>query len=459
MKKKWCVLFFICFALVLFQLNIARANDNVEISKRGDFATDDKSFGKNENIYIKIDLQDAEKLQPGDTQLNISIGKIRKKSVKLKVPITIEQPKTEISYKNDIQPLFTQDRAWFDRPVEFASWACIRCHSGDVNNDGEEECPPECHLMNLGTHEGMLAGADGGSEPILGEEFVGAVNFNWHGSELRKRLSDNRMPPGWEFRVDESNRNGPDVSTTNDGNDIQLAGSDFFIKVDSSGNYEYSCCDDPNPNATGLIGTWVDETDAGLDDGNGASYEGDKDVTWSDVAPFFNQTGAWFAGSIACINCHAGDANGDGEETCPNECHLMDLSSAEGIRNGADDGIEPLLGESSVGETNFSWNRSELKSRLRDNRMPPNSPFVIDESNNDGRTVTHPVTGKLVNAVDLIEEWLNAGAPDDSKGAVTKPIPVDGPAPGEGGGSGSGSGSGAARSEDESTKQPLRIFY
>ena len=30
-----------------------------------------------------------------------------------------------------------------------------------------EECPPECHLMDLGTRAGMLNGADGGSEPIL----------------------------------------------------------------------------------------------------------------------------------------------------------------------------------------------------------------------------------------------------------------------------------------------------
>ena len=417
-------------------------------------------------------MNQVSRLESGDSQLNISIGNRLIKNIRAKVPIVIRGPKTEISYKNDIQPFFTKDRAWFDKPNEFASWACIRCHSGDVNDDGEEECPPECHLMDLGTYDGMLSGADGGVEPLLGESFVGAVDFDWDESEIKRRLTENRMPPGWEFTIDESNRNGPDVSTTNDGNDLALPGSDFFIKIDSSGDYEYSCCDDPNPNATDLIGKWVEGTNAGLNDRNGTTFEGDIDVTWDDVKPFFTETGAWFVGSISCINCHAGDANGDGEEDCPNECHLMDLSSAEGLRAGADDGLEPLLGESDIGETDFNWERSELRSRLRNNRMPPNSPFVIDESNNKGRTLTHPITGELVSAVDLIEEWVDSGAPDDSAGEIERPTP--GPTPSPGGGSGSGSGSGAGsgagsgsgsgsgssfESSENAKKSSLRFFY
>ena len=45
--------------------------------------------------------------------------------------------------------------------------------------------------------------------------------------------------------------------------------------------------------------------------------------------------------------------------------------------------------------------------------MPPEAPFVLDESNRDGPMLVHPVTGNSVSAVDLIGEWVDAGCPDN----------------------------------------------
>ena len=132
----------------------------------------------------------------------------------------------ELSFKNDILPLFSNTDgagAWFNydsgRDEDGANTpyktACGSCHAGDVNNDGEEACPPECHLMDLNTHAGWLAGADitdpDGAHPILGESFAGATDYDWGHSKLKKRLRNNRMPPGIPFNIDETNRNGADL--------------------------------------------------------------------------------------------------------------------------------------------------------------------------------------------------------------------------------------------------------
>ena len=91
----------------------------------------------------------------------------------------------------------------------------------------------------------------------------------------------------------------------------------------------------------------------------------------------------------------------------------MDLGTRAGMLNGADGGEEPILGESAVGSTDFNWSKSGLRKRLRNNRMPPEAPFVLDESNRDGPMLVHPVTGNSVSAVDLIGEWVDAGCPDN----------------------------------------------
>ena len=48
---------------------------------------------------------------------------------------------------------------------------------------------------------------------------------------------------------------------------------------------------------------------------------------------------------------------------------------------------------------------------LRDNPMPPNSPFLLSEENRDDPDVWDAVDGEMTTAVDLIGRWLSAGAP------------------------------------------------
>ncbi|HHT9125971.1 MAG TPA: hypothetical protein ACFYD6_09160 [Candidatus Brocadiia bacterium] len=308
-----------------------------------------------------------------------------------------------VSYTNDIQPLFTTNGAWFNYGG-LASFACGACHAWD-GEDEEEGCSPPCyHLMNLTTRAGMLNGADAGSVPIFGESSIGATDYDWDESVLRQRLRNNRMPPGWPFTIDESNRNGPDIVIKRfaDHNDHRLRGSKFAIKIDANGDYEYGS----DTNAVGLIGAWVDGTDAGLHERGVAPYGGASDVNWRDVKPFFTQPNTWYNGSLACTYCHY----------CTEEppCyHAMNLSSAAGLRGGADEGSEPILGETEVGATDFNWDASGLRKRLRNNRMPPTAPFVLDESNRDGPTIVDALHPGGISAVDLIGEWVNNGAKDN----------------------------------------------
>ena len=60
----------------------------------------------------------------------------------------------------------------------------------------------------------------------------GATDYDWSHSKLRKRLRNNRMPPGIPFMIDEGNRDGGDVvlSAAADGNDIALGGQ-FSVSV------------------------------------------------------------------------------------------------------------------------------------------------------------------------------------------------------------------------------------
>lgn len=397
---------FLLFALIggIYGFQVSTANDDVDVSKRQDFATEDTTFGTNEDIYIRIPHETA-KLKEGKGVLNVQVkaGKTKYKGGR---KLTIKGDKTAVSYSDDIQPLFTMGGAWFNYGGT-AAGACVTCHAGDDGID-PEECPPECHLMDLGTRAGILHGADGGSVPILGESAVGATDYDWEKSDLRKRLRNNRMPPGFPFVIDESNRNGADISTTDDGDDLALAGSNFFVKRHPSAEapeiweYEYGS----GTNAIGLIGAWVTGANAGLNEENDVPYGGDADVTWDDVSPFFNVPNTWYNGGLACASCHFSDVE-------PPSFHAMNLSSAAGLRAGADGGEEPILGESTVGSTDFNWSKSGLRKRLRNNRMPPEAPFVLDESGRDGLMLVHPVTGNDVSAVDLIGEWVDAGCPDN----------------------------------------------
>ena len=134
-----------------------------------------------------------------------------------------------------------------------------------------------------------------------------------------------------------------------------------------------------------------------------------RDLSFSqDILPLFSAsagTGAWFpygdpdvangSPATACGTCHAG---GEPPEECPPECHFIDFNSHAGWLAGADEGMMPLLGESSVGATDYNWGKSKLRSRLRDNRMPPGFPFNIGEENRDGGDVDLSDDG---NDIDL----------------------------------------------------------
>lgn len=88
----------------------------------------------------------------------------------------------------------------------------------------------------------------------------------------------------------------------------------------------------------------------------------------------------------------------------------MNLSTYAGILKGADVVSEPP-GEPII--VPGKWAESVLHERLRNNRMPPGWTFMMDESNRDGPMVKHPVTGKEVPLIQILEEWVNAGAPNN----------------------------------------------
>jgi mono/diheme cytochrome c family protein len=189
------------------------------------------------------------------------------------------------------------------------------------------------------------------------------------------------MPPGWEFDIEETNRDGPIVS------------------VGSLANTAVG--DNCEVYAVDLIGAWVDagapELDAfAFSDSNGAAcaatFEG-------DVLPLFTEENAWFEGSQACTECHFDNSE--------DSRHEMDLSSYAGIMLGGDVLSDPP-GVAIVIPGN--WSDSKLRARLRDNRMPPDWEFDIEETNRDGPLLEHD--GGNIYAVELIGAWVNAGAPD-----------------------------------------------
>lgn len=282
------------------------------------------------------------------------------------------------TFEVDIQPLFTTAGAWFEN-----SPPCTSCHFGANENSA--------HEMDLSSFAGILSGADTLEAPpgvsILGESGPGAGDYSWEGSELRKRLRDNRMPPGFPFDITEENRDGPTLTINGTG-----------------------------VRAVDLIGAWVE---AGVPETDpfgeyGATFE-------ENVLPLFTENNAWFEGSQACTGCHFGNNE--------NSAHEMDLTSYAGILSGADSLEDPpgasILGESSPGAGDYNWDESELRARLRDNRMPAGAPFDPTEANRDGLLVLHgaPVamegeavvfgSGECeVKAVDLVGFWVDGGSPE-----------------------------------------------
>ena len=239
----------------------------------------------------------------------------------------------------------------------------MSCHHDNLEN--------AYHEMDLSTHEGIMAGGDRLSEPpgvpLLGQSEIGATDYDWEHGKIKERLRDNRMPPGMPFDITEANRDGPPVDV----------GGTEVMAVD-------------------LIAAWVEagapETDA----------FGDYSATFeANVLPLFTEPGLWFDDAPSCSSCHHANLE--------NAYHEMDLSSYEGIMAGGDRLSEPpgvpLLGQSEIGATDYDWENSKLKSRLRNNRMPPGMPFDITEANRDGPLVQ-------VGYVEGTERGLTASGAD-----------------------------------------------
>ncbi|MCB8948642.1 MAG: c-type cytochrome [Ardenticatenaceae bacterium] len=273
------------------------------------------------------------------------------------------------SFESDVLPLFTTENAWFE-----GSQACTECHF-DNSEDSR-------HEMNLGSYQGIMLGGDVLSDPP-GVPIV--LAGDWENSKLRARLRNNRMPPGWEFDIEETNRDGPIVTVGTFAN---------AVAADSCEVY-----------AVDLIGAWVDAGAPELDpfaftDSNDLDCAGSFDA---DILPLFSTENAWFEGSQACTECHFDNSE--------DSRHEMDLSSYAGIMLGGDVLSDPP-GVAIIIPGN--WSDSKLRARLRNNRMPPGWEFDIEETNRDGPLLEHD--GGNVYAVELIGAWVDAGAPDGDFG-------------------------------------------
>jgi hypothetical protein len=171
--------------------------------------------------------------------------------------------------------------------------------------------------------------------------------------------------------------------------------------------------------AVDLIAAWVEAGAPETDDFDYIGIDGQthKANFEEDIQPLFTQNGIWFEGSQACSGCHFGNVE--------SSYHEMDLSSYAGIMTGGDALSEPpgvpLLGQSEVGGSDFKWEDSKMKERLRNNRMPPGWEFDITEANRDGPCVEVSDEGVTVmlgeydcelHALDLIAAWVEAGAPE-----------------------------------------------
>jgi len=302
----------------------------------------------------------------------------------------------QLTFERDVLPFFTQPSMWYD-----GSQACTGCHFSNSENS--------YHEMDLSSYQGIMTGADSISAPpgvsILGASEVGATDFDWSHSKLRERLRNNRMPPGIAFDITEENRDGP----------LVLHGKPVEVTKTGATFGSGEC----QVKAVALIGDWVKagapETapfDFTAEDGSACNGTFE-----ADVLPLFTTNNAWYEGSQACTGCHFANSE--------NSYHEMDLSSYQGVLTGADSISAPpgvsILGASEVGATDFDWDHSKLRGRLRNNRMPPGWEFDITEGNRDGLCVEVSADGaKIVageygcdlNGAGLIGAWVQAGAPE-----------------------------------------------
>ena len=266
------------------------------------------------------------------------------------------------TYDKAIQPMFSQEGYWahdddgnFDMKADNGTGPCVSCHG-----DTEEGRADSAHEMNLGSHAGVLGGADALSKPpgvgLLGESKIGATDYDWDHSKLKGRLRNNRMPAGMVDDMTEENRDGPCLKNG------KLVSNEKYV------------CDAGEENAVVLMGNW-------------AAAGAKNDATFKNVIlPMFTTDDFWAPDTGACVSCH-----GDTEEGRADSAHEMNLGSYEGLMGGADALSKPpgvgLMGESKIGATDYDWGHSKMKNRLRNNRMPAGMLNDHTEENRDGPIV------------------------------------------------------------------------
>lgn len=310
----------------------------------------------------------------------------------------------DYSFENHILPMLTTDNWWFPGTDK-----CSSCH---FSNDEEEGSK---HALDLTSWQGVMIGADPEDQTVVaemgsfyghslfGQEDGDTSGFDWGHAMLKARLRNNRMPvsPPWEFRRDESNRLGPDIEFANGHAQVVLPHQ--YTSWDNAWS-----SDNPNGvlNGLGLVEAWVDEALSNVPERSDStrtfSYGNASGLTFEeDIKQFFTDPDIWFVNSQPCTECHYGT-----EEP---SYHEMDLRSFAGMIAGADGGEASLFNAGGTDEAK-DWKNSRIRNRLRNNRMPPNAPFLLSEDNRDGPEVIDPVTGLPTTAVDLIGKWLEAGA-------------------------------------------------
>jgi len=145
---------------------------------------------------VEIEKDTDGKIKYGDCKENAVglIGAWVDAGAKEKDPFAYGEAK-QLTFERDVLPFFTQPNMWFE-----GSLPCSSCHTATSKESA--------HEMGLGSYAGIMTGVDSVSNPP-GAKII--EPGKWKESVLRGRLRNNRMPPGWTFMMDESNRDGPFV--------------------------------------------------------------------------------------------------------------------------------------------------------------------------------------------------------------------------------------------------------
>jgi hypothetical protein len=218
-------------------------------------------------------------------------------------------------------------------------------------------------------------------------------------ARLKWRLTNYRMPVGQYHWLDGTHREGPTVTIAS----TRSAGTPVTV------------------NAIQLLQAWIGQPITGTDGlkhlagptaGESFGIPDERSAVRAtftdDVLPLFTTPSLWYDRALNCSYCHFANFARTARE--------MSLLDYPGINAGAMSLSTPpghsILGERRIGARNFNWDHAYLGMRLQNERMPPGWPFDRN-STTLGPTVSHPVTGRPILAIDLIGEWVTAGAPDN----------------------------------------------